>query len=172
MKIQSVTANNRKKAFEIVTTKESYSFPYALLRLPPDTKNRIEEVFPDRELACEAFTYRLTDGGEDTIHMDAVLEYNRDPAYLKDLLLHRLTLEAQKALEATDLSKREIIRALGTSASQFYRLLDTTNHTKSVGQMLALLHLLGREVDVVVTPSRDRRQRPRRSKKRSRAAAR
>ena len=154
MNIKTVTANNRKKAFEVATTAETYPFPYALLRVQPDAKNGVATVFPDEELGGEAFTYRLTDGREDTIHLDAVLEYNRDPAYLNELLLHRLTVEAQKALESTDLTKRELIRALGTSASQFYRLLDTSNHTKSVGQMLALLHLLGREVDVVVSPQR------------------
>jgi len=154
VKIKTVTANNRKKAFEVSTTSETYSFPYALLRVRPDGANRVAEVFPDEELGSEAFTYRLADGQEDTIHLDAVLEYNRDPTYLKDLLLHRLTVEAQRAVESSDLSKRELIRALGTSASQFYRLLDPTNHKKSVGQMLALLHLLGREVDVIVSPPR------------------
>ena len=106
----------------------------------------IPEAFPDEELGLEGFTYRLADGSEDTIHLDSVLEYNQDPEYLKHLLLHRLTLEAASAVEVSDLSKRELIRQLGTSASQFYRLLDPTNTTKSVGQMLALLHLLGREV--------------------------
>ncbi|MDH3207150.1 MAG: hypothetical protein OEO79_11095 [Gemmatimonadota bacterium] len=154
MKIKRVTANNRKKAFEVETASDVYSFPYALLRTQPDADNRVEEAFPDPDLGSEGFTYRLADGQEDTIHVDAVLEYNRDPDYLKDLLLHRLTLEAQKAVDSTDLSKREIVRTLGTSASQFYRLLDPTNHKKSVGQMLALLHLLGREVDVVISPTR------------------
>lgn len=171
MKIKTVTANNRKKAFEVSTSRESYSFPYALLRTPPGADNRIVAVSPDEELGSEAFTYRLLDGREDTVHLDAVLEYNRDPSYLRDLLLHRLTVEAQRAVESSDLSKRELIRALGTSASQFYRLLDPTNHTKSVGQMLALLHLLGREVDVVVAPSRRPGGRPKRlSKSRGRAA--
>jgi hypothetical protein len=171
MKIQSVTANNRKKAFEVATSKQTYSFPYAVLRVRPDPKNGVDDVFPDEELGFEAFTYRLLDGQEDTIHMDAVLEYNRDPAYLNDLLLHRLTLEAQEAVESSELSKRELIRALGTSASQFYRLLDTANRKKAVGQMLALLHLLGRKVDVVVAPSRERnRAVRRRSRARKKAA--
>ena len=165
MKIKRVTANNRRKAFEVETSSEVYSFPYALLRIQPDAEHRVAEAFPDPDLGSEGFTYRLADGREDTIHLDAVLEYNRDPDYLKDLLLHRLTLEAQKAVDSTDLSKREIIRTLGTSASQFYRLLDPTNQKKSVGQMLALLHLLGREVDVVISPTRKasgaRRQRGR-----------
>ena len=65
-----------------------------------------------------------------------------------------LTLEAQKRVEASPLSKREIIRRLGTSATQFYRLLDQTNTTKSVGQLLSLLHVLDCDVDLVV---RDRR---------------
>jgi hypothetical protein len=162
VKIESVRANNRRKVFEIRTPSESYVFPYALLRIRPDSANRITEAFADPELGGEGFTYRLDDGTEDTIHLDAVLEYNRDPTYLKDLLLHRLTVEAQRAAATSDLGKREITRALGTSASQLYRLLDPTNHSKSVGQMLALLHVLGREVDVVVLPRRSE-DRPRKA---------
>ena len=153
MKVERVKANNRKKTFEVTTASGGYSFPYALLRVRPDADHRVADVFPDPELGLEGFTYRLTDGREDTIHVDAVLEFNRDPDYLKDLLLHRLTVEARRAFESTDLSTREIVRTLGTSASQFYRLMDPTNRSKSVGQMLALLHVLGRDVDVVVSAS-------------------
>lgn len=110
----------------------------------------------------QGFTYRLADGTEDTVHLDAVLEYNQDPDYLSGLLLHRLTLEAQRAVDASELSKRELIRRLRTSASQFYRLLDPTNSTKSVGQMLALLHLVGQDVDVVVSPCSKVRRAPKR----------
>ncbi len=38
-----------------------------------------------------------------------------------------------------------------TSASQFYRLLDQTNYKKSVAKLLALLNILGCDVDLVVT---------------------
>ncbi len=152
MRIESVVANNRRKVFEVRTAAVQYAFPYALLRKRPDSKNRVAQVRPDEDLGMEGFTYRLEDGAEDTIHIDAVLEYNQDPGYLNDLLLHRLTLEAQKAVEVSDLSKRELIRRLDTSASQFYRLLDPTYRKKSVGQMLALLHLLGQKVDVVISP--------------------
>ncbi|HEX9728083.1 MAG TPA: hypothetical protein VGA37_06240 [Gemmatimonadales bacterium] len=153
MKIKRVRANNRKKAFEVETASSVYTFPYGLLRVQPDPRNRIEEAFPDEELGREGFTYRLADGQADTIHIDAVLEYNRDPSYMNDLLVYRLTLEAQRAVEASAISKRELIRVLGTSASQFYRLLDPANRAKSMGQLLTLLRLLGREVDVVVSKS-------------------
>jgi hypothetical protein len=154
MKIRRISANNRKKAFEVETASAAFTFPYALLREQPDLGNRIEEVLPDDELGREGFTYRLADGREDTVHLDAVLEYNRDPSYMNELLTHRLTLEARRAVEESAISKRELIRALGTSASQFYRLLDPANRTKSLGQLIALLHLLGRDVEVVVTQAR------------------
>jgi predicted XRE-type DNA-binding protein len=58
--------------------------------------------------------------------------------------------EAQERLEQSPLSRREIIRRLGTSPAQFYRLLDSTNDRKSVDKMLMLLHVLGCEIDVMV----------------------
>lgn len=150
MKIRSIRANNRRRCFEVETDACSYTFPYARLRLVPDGDSGVHEVEVEAELGDEAFTYRLTDGREDTIHLDAVLDYNRDPDYMHGLLLHRLTVEALDALEQTGMSKRELIRALDTSPAQLYRLLDPTNRTKSIGQMMALLHLLGRRVDVTV----------------------
>ncbi len=115
--------------------------------------DRVVDVYPDPEAGREAFTYQLESGSEDTIHLDAVLEYHEDPAYLNEVLLHRLTVEARKTIEHSDMPKRELVRRLGTSPSQLYRLLDPANSAKSAGQLLALLHLLGCEVDVVVRPA-------------------
>ena len=44
----------------------------------------------------------------------------------------------------------EIVRRLGTSATQLYRLLDQTNYRKSVDQLLRLLNILECDVDLVV----------------------
>ena len=79
-----------------------------------------------------------------------MLEYNQDPAYLRELLIYKLTVEAQRRVEASPLSKREMIRRLGTSATQFYRLLDQTNYRKSIDKLLALFHVLDCDVDLVV----------------------
>ena len=108
------------------------------------------ELFVDPETAREAFTYVLRSGRTGTVHVEQVLEYNKDPAYLRNLLLYRLTLEAQKRIASSPLPKREIIRRLGTSAAQLYRLLDQTNYRKSVDQVLALLQVLNCDVDLVV----------------------
>ncbi len=154
MKIKSVVANNRKKAFELDVDGKHLLFPYAKLRLKPDANNRIAESKADPELGNEAFTYKLENGDEDSIHVDQVLEYNKDPNYMRDMLLYKLTIEAQKRLKTSSLSHREIFRRLGTSASQLYRLLDQTNYKKSVDQMLSLLSVLSCEVDIVVLPDK------------------
>ena len=157
MKIRNVTANNRRRAFEVEADDRTLDFPYARLRLKPGPRDRIAEVWVDAELGKEAFTYVMQSGREDSVHVEEVLEYNQDPNYLRDLLLYKLTLEAQARVAESALSKRELIRRLGTSASQFYRLLDQTNYRKSVGQLLALLHILGCEVDLVVKKKRGRK---------------
>ncbi len=150
MKIRKVVANNRKKAFEVTTYGRKFSFPYAKLETPPTRGNRLLQVYVDRELGNEAFTYQLESGDEESVHIDRVLEYNRDPRYMRDLMLYRLTLEAQRRVRNSSLSKRELIRRLGTSPAQFYRLLDATNYKKSIDQLMALLYILDCDVDLVV----------------------
>jgi len=159
VKVRSVKCNNRKKAFEIRTARRTLHFPYSKSDPQPSTGDPIRQAFVDKELGGEGFTYVLESGREGTVHIDQVLEYNQDPAYLRDALLYRLTVEAENRLKRSALSRREIIRRLGTSAAQFYRLLDATNYRKSVDQMVALLHVLDCEIDLVVRtkgPSRGR----------------
>ncbi len=150
MKIRKVTHNNRRRAFQVVTYNNSYLFPYAKLDVRPSRENPINNLYVDKELANEAFTYELESGDEGTVHIDQVLEYNRDPRYMRDLLLYKLTLVAQEGVEHSSVSKRELIRRLGTSPAQFYRLLDQTNYKKSLDKLMSLLHILDYEVDLVV----------------------
>jgi hypothetical protein len=150
VKIRSVKANNRRKVFEVTAGRRRLSFPFARLEEQPTADDPIAKVFVDQELGGEGFTYLLQSGREGTVHLEEVLEHNQDPDYLRDLLLYQLTLEAQKAIAATPLARREIIRRLGTSPSQLYRLLDQTNYRKSVDQLLRLLKVLDCDVQLVV----------------------
>ena len=154
MKIKKVSHNNRKKAFEVATYSQGYLFPYAKLEIQPSRENPISRVYVDKELGNEAFSYELESGDEGTVHIDHVLEYNRDPRYMRDLLLYKLTLAAQDRVKNSPLSKRELIRRLGTSPAQFYRLLDQTNYKNSIDQLMALLHILDCEVDLVIKKKR------------------
>ena len=152
MKITSVKANNRKRAFEVATRRGEWLFPYGKTRPTPSPHDPIADVYIDSELGSEGFTYVLKSGAEGSLHIDHVLEYNRDPSYMRDLLLFELTADALDRIESSPLSTREIIRRLGTSPAQFYRLIDTTNYRKSVDKMLELLQVLDCEVEVVVRP--------------------
>jgi len=150
VKIRTVRLNNHKRAFEITTWKDAFQFPYAKAEPIPTHADPVAEVWVDDEIGHEGFTYRLASGGEGTVHIGQVLEYNRHPGYMRDQLLYKLTVEAQRRLEASNLSRREIIRRLGTSPAQFYRLLDTTNYRKTVDKLLLLLHVLDCEVELTV----------------------
>lgn len=150
-KIRRVRVNNRKAQLEVVTANGSvYPLPFSQLSPRPTAANRVCEAGPDRELANEAVTYTLDSGAEGSVHIDSVLEYNQDPRYLSELMLHKLTVDARKRIEACGLSRREVARRLGTSLPQLYRLLDPANTTKSLNQMVSLLHVLGYAVSVVV----------------------
>jgi len=151
MKIRSIKSNNRKNEFSVVTySGAEYSFPYSEARPQPTADNRIEDLSVDKELGKEAFTYILKSGKEGTVHIEQVLEYNEDPKYLADLLTYKLSLEAQRCIEHSALSRRQMARRLKTSVPQLYRLLDPSNTRKSMTQLVALLHILDCDVDLVV----------------------
>ena len=132
------------------TASQVHRFPYAKANPRPSGDDRIVEVSVDSELGREGFVFVLESGKKSVVHIEHVLEYNQDPRYLRDALLYRLTIEAQRRVEASALSKREISLRLGTSATQFYRLIDSTNYRKSIDQLLTLLHVLDCDVDLVV----------------------
>ncbi len=125
-------------------------FPFAAVRPSATSKDPVVSVAVDPELGNEGFTYTLRSGAEGTVHIDHVLEYNRDPAYLSRQMVYELTLLAEKAVAASPLSTRELTRRLKTSASQFYRLLDPTNSKKSLAQVLELLGVLDCDIDLSV----------------------
>lgn len=151
MKIRKVTANNRKREFSIVTWGGAeYVYPYSRSDHSISANDPIEQLFVDKELGKEAFTYVLASGKEGSIHIEQVLEYNEDPEYLADLLTYKLSIEAMNGLESSSLSRRQIAKRLNTSVPQLYRLLDPANTSKSMKQLVALLHVLDRDVELVV----------------------
>ena len=153
MKIRSVRANNRRRAFEVTTTRGSYTLPYSVVRPEPSGADPMASVCVDEELGREGFTFLLKSGVEGSVHVDAVLEYNEDPGHLRDLLVYRLTLEARKCVDDSRLSRREIMRRMGTSPAQFYRLLDVANRRKTVDKLLVLLAAVGCDVDFTISSS-------------------
>ena len=150
MRIKSVVANNRKRAFDItVQPKANFEFPFSKLSLIPTIKNPIVHVAPDSELGFTGFTFTLKDGAEDIVLMDQVLEYAQDPEFQRKALLFKMTMEAKTRIDQLKVKKRELIRRMNTTPTQFYRLLDQTNTHKTIDQMVKLLNALDCSVDVV-----------------------
>lgn len=150
MKLQSVSLDNHKRAFELVTERGTFTYPYAKCDPQPTPEDRVAQFWIDDELAREGFTYQLSSGQEGCVLVDMALDYNREPSYMRDLLLHELTVDALRALEVSGLAKREVIRRLGTSPAQLYRLLDPADYNKTVDRMLELLSVLGCDVEFTV----------------------
>lgn len=148
MKIERVTANNRKREFEVSTRTQTLPFPFGRCDPSPTSEDRVVEVYPDPDLGSEAFTYLLASGAAGSVHWDSVLDVNADPDYLARIELYRLTLEAKDRIAASGLSVRSVAKRIGTSPTQVYRLLDPTNYEKSARQLLALLAVGGATVTV------------------------
>jgi len=153
MKIRNVTVNNRKRQIELtLQSGKILPVPFAQLDPQPTPEDRVVQAYVDRELANEAATYILESGAEGSVHVDHALECNRDPGYLAEILIHKLTVEALRHVDQSGLSRRELARRLSTSVPQLYRLLDPENTRKSLAQLVALLHLLGCDVELVIHP--------------------
>ncbi len=150
MKIKNVGLNNHKKCFEITINKgQRYHFPYSQLEVVPTSHDLIHKVWIDKEIGNEGFTYSLKSGQEGSIHIEQVLDYNKDPEYLRELLLYKMSVHAQRLLKARQISKRELIRRMGTSPTQFYRLMNQAYYHKTIDQMVKLLAALDCSVDLV-----------------------
>ena len=150
MKIKTVSVNNRKKSLEIKIRKGKLTLPFSRLRLKPASDDKIIDAYVDKELDNRAVTYKLASGKEDSVHLDAFLDYNRDIDFMRQVILHKLTVQSVHLVKKSGLSKHEIIRRLKTSPSQLYRLLDPSNHRKSIGEMIKLLAILGYSIEFKV----------------------
>lgn len=141
MKIRSVSFNNRRRDFSVQIGSATFRYPYARLQAagPRDT---VVAASVDLEIGGRGFTCALSSGAVAVVLADQVLDYNADPRYLRELVIYELSVAARQRASASPLARREIIRRLGTSPAQLYRLLDQTNTRKSVDQMLSLLSVL------------------------------
>src|SRR5207244_747274 len=99
MRIRRVKSNNRKKAFELETSTRRFEFPYSKVLPKPSAMDPVIAAAVDKELGREAFTYVLKSGREGSVHIEEVLDYNEDPTYMRDAMLYRLTIEAQKRVK-------------------------------------------------------------------------
>jgi antitoxin HicB len=149
--VKAFRIDARKRRIELTDhAGRTLGIPFARLDPPPQRAADIAHIGFDPHVGHHGVVYRLTDGTEGALLWDHCLDYNADPAYVEAALLRQLTAAADEALTTSGLAKREVARRLGTSPTQLYRLLDADNSKKSIGQLLALLHVLGRKAELVI----------------------
>lgn len=151
IQILSADINNRKREFSLeLSGRGTLPFPYHRCDPPPTSDDPIADFFIDDELGREGVTYVLQSGADGSVLADMVRDFHRDPSYMRDLLLHQLSVEARKRFDGSGVGIRALARRLETSPAQIYRLLDATNYAKTVDRMLELLQVLDAEVEIVV----------------------
>jgi hypothetical protein len=160
MKILAAKTNGRRRAFEVHTSRHDWLFPYSKAIPMPSGVNPVISVAPDPDFGNEAFTYTLASGEEGTVHIDSVREVNREPRYMAELALYKLSLEAKHKMELSGMTARDVAKAIHTSPTQLYRLLDPTNYSKSFTQLLELLNYLGVNVEFSYSPQVRVRKKP------------
>jgi hypothetical protein len=142
--ISRVGFNNRKRAVECQIGSQAYILPYARVGIARD--ERVARVSVDRGGDHDALRYvlkwwrRRAVGRVGIVTVDEAFEYYAQR--LGDRVRRKLAREAKKRVAAS---------SLGTSPGQFYRLIDEGEDRVSFGQLLALLEVVGADVDVVVT---------------------
>ena len=149
--MKSFRIDARKRQVELTDTRgQTLRLPFGRMDPRPRRAADIEAIGFDRAIGRHGVVYRLANGREGAVLWDHCLDYNADPAYVEQALLRQLTREARASFRASGLAKRDVARRLATSPTQLYRLLDLGQTKKSVGQMVALLHVLGRRAEIVI----------------------
>jgi hypothetical protein len=109
VKLRGVRINARRKAFEVRTSSRWLLLPFGKVEPRPTPDDPVVRAFVDTA-RLGGFVFVLRSGRKGRVHVEQVLEYNRDPSHLRDQLLYALTLETQKRVKASALSRRELIR--------------------------------------------------------------
>ena len=82
MKIKSVKFNNKKKGFEASASGKTYVFPYVKVRPSRHRTTRLPVRMWTKSLAAKDSPTNFNRGKTGTVHVEQVLEYNRDPSHV------------------------------------------------------------------------------------------
>lgn len=146
MKIEEVKINTVLNHIEVLASRLMI-FPLSKLKKPFSSYKNISEFFIDEELGCEAVTLISKTGEEESIHLDSFLEINSDPEYFRNLFLYELTSDLVKVFDSDGLVKKHVAAKLDTSMAQLYRVLDTTNYSKTLDQVIKTFAAIGYKVN-------------------------
>ena len=143
-KIKSAEFNNRRKTIVVTyTTGKPVEVHYAQLGI----RQNIESVWVDKETRGMSLGIKLENGQEDFMPYDQPLALAKDPEYLLQTQIERLTATIKQTIAEQKISKRYIAEQLKTSDNQVQRLLNPAILNKNLEQLYKIATLLGLELD-------------------------
>ena len=143
-KFKKVEFNNKKKVFILTYTSGlKIECPYSALKI----NKKVIEAAPDKEVGGHSFYFVLENGHKDYVPYDQPLHIVQNLEYVKHEILFEITLQVNKIIKRSKISKRELARRLNTSLSQLNRLLDTTNYNKELSRFIEIAVILEQEFE-------------------------
>jgi hypothetical protein len=147
LKFKSATFSNKKKQIEIVYTNGKHaSIHFGSVGI----KKLIKEVKVDWETNGKSLKITFEDDSIDYLPYDQPLVIVRDPEYLLQIHIERITAKIKEAIAKKKISKRFIAERLGTSDNQVQRLLNPDILNKNFSQLYKIADLVGLEFEVSV----------------------
>ncbi len=143
-KIKSAIFNNHKKVLEVIyASGKSVRVHYRQLGI---IKN-ISDVWVDKETSGLSLGIRFEDQTENYMPYDQPLALVRDPEYLLQNQIEKVTARIRNAIVEKGISKRFLAEQLKTSDNQIQRLLDPRILNKNLEQLYKIATLLGLEFE-------------------------
>lgn len=143
-KFRKVRLDNKKRVFHLeYTSRLKVECPYSSLGI----RGKVIEAAPDPETGHHSFYFVLENGKKNYVPFDQPLHIIQNPEYVKERTLYEMTKRLNEFIRKAGVPKRELARRLGTSMSQFARLLDTTNYKKELLRLVEIAAMLNYEFE-------------------------
>lgn len=144
VKIRNGEFNNRKKVLTVhYVNDKTAEVHYAQLGI----KKNLEAVWVDKETKGHSLGLRFEDGTEDYMPYDQPLALSKDPEYLLQAHIERLTAVIKATIRERKISKRFLAERLGTSDNQIQRLLNPAILNKNLEQLYKVATIVGLEFE-------------------------
>ncbi|MEK7396938.1 MAG: hypothetical protein AAB116_08385 [Candidatus Poribacteria bacterium] len=144
VKIRSGEFNNRKKVLTVYYMNgKAIEVHYSQLGI----KKNLGAVWVDKETRGHSLGLRFDDGKEDYMPYDQPLALTKDPEYLLQTHVERLTAVIKATIKERRISKRFLADQLGTSDNQIQRLLNPTILNKNLEQLYKVATIIGLEFE-------------------------
>lgn len=144
---KSAAFSNKLKEIEVVyTTGKRATLPYASLNL----KKKIQRIWVDKETKGKSVGMEFEDGLVDYLPYDQPLAIVKDPEYILQNHIERITARIKDEIARKKISRRFLAQQLKTSENRIQRLLNPEILNKNLGQLYKMVSLLGLECEIQI----------------------